>query len=446
VKNRTEAEKKRCLIIGPNCEEQPELREHSDKVRNIIEHAVKDDYKSQDAYRLPDPGPVFEAVLQRLLNDDLVVADLTGADPNVYFEVAIRHAVGKPIVSFYDRNYTGKELPSVLRGIGVVLPGADAYDTEEAIRAKVKETETQGYNPRFPVTEAFDQIVKERTVLEYGTPLDKLMTEFIQFAQGKLGGQLSAMDELVRDLRDSTRKPLHGIDEVFAHIYFMLKNTKPGGRLWFVGMTFGMGPPHRYRVRPTSAKKDVPESLPKTATKADDVAITIDRVLHGKWKDLPPFDEMILELHEMLGSVIEEAIDPVLVCLKHDKKVLMENFLSKLAKRTSYQTLLAQLDAVADEIMSLHNAVAKKAKGTKPIVYADSIPLQILIVEKNDPSPLAFGKKACVVFHVGTGNIETTLMEDGETGFYTELDSLVEMFQTMAESLWEAGQVGPAPQ
>jgi hypothetical protein len=95
---------------------------------------------------------------------------------------------------------------------------------------------------------------------------------------------------------------------------------------------------------------------------------------------------------------------------------------------------------VADEIMSLHEAVARKASGTKPITYVDSIPLQILIVEKGDPSPLAFGKKACVVFHVGTGNIETHVLEDGETGFYTEVDSLVDMFETMAESLWEAGQ------
>ncbi len=243
---------------------------------------------------------------------------------------------------------------------------------------------------------------------------EKVVAKFFDSVSDKINLQFAELQNLTRQLEDSMRKPLHGIDEVFAQLYSMLQNAREGGRLWFVGMTLGLGPPHKYRISKT----------PPTGLR------------------LQQSERRLQDEKSAESFSIEKAQDPVLVCLTNDRDVLKEKFLAKLAKRSSYSTLLPDMEKVVLEIMSLHHELAKKAPANRPIKYVDSIPLQILIVERGDSSPLAVAKKACVVFHVGTGNIETHVLEDGETGFYTEVDSVVEMFETMAESLWEAGQTG----
>ena len=45
------------------------------------------------------PGKSYNSVL----NADLVIADLTGHNPNVFYELAIRHLVGKPFIHMTDK-------------------------------------------------------------------------------------------------------------------------------------------------------------------------------------------------------------------------------------------------------------------------------------------------------------------------------------------------------
>ena len=50
------------------------------------------------ADKISDPGVIASQVIEHILNDDLVVADLTGYNANVLYELAIRHAVRKPVI------------------------------------------------------------------------------------------------------------------------------------------------------------------------------------------------------------------------------------------------------------------------------------------------------------------------------------------------------------
>ena len=42
---------------------------------------------------------ITSQVLQHVTEDALVVADLTGRNPNVFYELALRHAIRKPFCS-----------------------------------------------------------------------------------------------------------------------------------------------------------------------------------------------------------------------------------------------------------------------------------------------------------------------------------------------------------
>ncbi|MDQ3305226.1 MAG: hypothetical protein M3535_04470, partial [Actinomycetota bacterium] len=50
------------------------------------------------ADRISESGRITQQVIQHITDDDLVIADLTGSNPNVYYELALRHALSKPFV------------------------------------------------------------------------------------------------------------------------------------------------------------------------------------------------------------------------------------------------------------------------------------------------------------------------------------------------------------
>lgn len=44
------------------------------------------------------PGSISKDIIQKIVDDDLVIVNLTGQNPNVMYELALRHASNKPVV------------------------------------------------------------------------------------------------------------------------------------------------------------------------------------------------------------------------------------------------------------------------------------------------------------------------------------------------------------
>jgi hypothetical protein len=50
------------------------------------------------ADKITQPGMITKQVIEYLLKSRLVVADLSYHNPNVFYELAVRHATGKPVI------------------------------------------------------------------------------------------------------------------------------------------------------------------------------------------------------------------------------------------------------------------------------------------------------------------------------------------------------------
>jgi hypothetical protein len=102
-----EKKKKTCFIIAPIGDEGSNVRLRSDEVqRHLIEPAARDCGYDEiiRADNISEPGVITRQVIEHLLNDELVVADLADHNPNVFYELAIRHAVRKPVVLLIEKD------------------------------------------------------------------------------------------------------------------------------------------------------------------------------------------------------------------------------------------------------------------------------------------------------------------------------------------------------
>ena len=80
-------------------------------------------YRASDIYR---PGVILQDIIQGLAESNVIIAEITPANPNVFYELGYSHALNKPVILLAARD---TELPFDVGGYRVIF-------CEDAIRGK----------------------------------------------------------------------------------------------------------------------------------------------------------------------------------------------------------------------------------------------------------------------------------------------------------------------
>jgi nucleoside 2-deoxyribosyltransferase len=123
----------RVFIITPY---DPDGRRVQDAVRAALEEAGLKVVQHRDAFR---PGAELTLrVLDSIREADLIVADVSRQNPNVFYEMGFAHALRKPTILLFDIK-SGSKLPSDLDGLQyITYDPANFRGLAERVKAETR--------------------------------------------------------------------------------------------------------------------------------------------------------------------------------------------------------------------------------------------------------------------------------------------------------------------
>ena len=129
------SEKKKCFVITPIGEDGSETRRRADQIlRHVITPAAEAcGFETVRADQIAEPGLITTQIIQHIIDDPLVIADLTGSNPNVFYELAVRHAIRKPLVQIIQKN---EKIPFDVAGMRTIP--VDHKDLDSVQEAKIE--------------------------------------------------------------------------------------------------------------------------------------------------------------------------------------------------------------------------------------------------------------------------------------------------------------------
>lgn len=135
-----ENKNKRCFIITPIGDESSGIRRHIEGIIDaVIEPALGEKYEIIVAHRISEQGLITKQVITEIYNDELVIANITDRNPNVMYELAVRHTLGKPTIMIAEK---GTSLPSDIIMQRTIFYHNDAKGVLE-LREELKKAESK---------------------------------------------------------------------------------------------------------------------------------------------------------------------------------------------------------------------------------------------------------------------------------------------------------------
>jgi len=95
-----DSKEKRCFVICPIGERESAIRARSD---DLYEHLIRPlaeqaGYRAERVIDNDRPGDITTKIVGDIIEADIIVADITGHNPNVFYELAIAHAWNRPCI------------------------------------------------------------------------------------------------------------------------------------------------------------------------------------------------------------------------------------------------------------------------------------------------------------------------------------------------------------
>ncbi|MEH0844835.1 hypothetical protein V6U81_20845 [Micromonospora sp. CPCC 205711] len=172
--------RRECFVIAPIGPEGSEIRKRSDQIlkhviRPVVEPLGFDAIRGDEIERA---GLITSQVLDRIIQNDLVIADLTDQNANVFYELAVRHALRKPFVQLMAKD---QQLPFDVQGMRTILVDHTDLDSVHAAKEQLRR--------------AIDTVTRDADIV---TPMSVALT--LQDLRGSSSPHETGLSQLIETL------------------------------------------------------------------------------------------------------------------------------------------------------------------------------------------------------------------------------------------------------
>ncbi|MBI1354426.1 MAG: hypothetical protein GC160_08770 [Acidobacteria bacterium] len=140
---------RKCFVISPIGPDGSETRKNADKLLELILKPALEKYEFEVVRvdHIAKSGSITADIIELVQTAELCVADVTGGNPNVFYELGRRNETGKPCLQLARKDEVSIPFDvSVIRTIPYDYSSAEAaLDCVKSIRKFVDEFEKNGY-------------------------------------------------------------------------------------------------------------------------------------------------------------------------------------------------------------------------------------------------------------------------------------------------------------
>ncbi|MFC9790866.1 hypothetical protein [Rhodococcus sp. NPDC127528] len=205
---------KRCFIVCPIGPDGSDVRKRSNQIKtHIIDEALRHhSYTSVRADAIDKSGNISNQIVTELIEADLVIADLTGHNPNVFYELAIRHSFAKPYIQLMQ---VGQDIPFDVINYRTIF--VDHQDLDSAASARqqiidmigqIERDQREGKAVDTPVGQAVNLQTlgqssdpEQREIAQLSKSVDAMRVDLQQVVRGTRFTRPSFGDEQIQAMR-----------------------------------------------------------------------------------------------------------------------------------------------------------------------------------------------------------------------------------------------------
>ncbi|MBL4808479.1 MAG: hypothetical protein JKY43_00275 [Phycisphaerales bacterium] len=209
-----------CFVISPIGEEDSETRRRSNLVlKYIIRPAVEPlGYTAIRADEIDKPGLITSQVIQHIVDDKLVIADLTEQNPNVFYELAIRHALRLPYVQIIRK---ADRIPFDVAGTRTVQfdhTDLDSVDSAvKSIQEQIKSLEQNPEDLESPISVSIDLQRLRQSDDPEERSIGDILSAVSSVHQSVSKIELRMSENSSEDTLETLRHEMHRLRDIIRH-------------------------------------------------------------------------------------------------------------------------------------------------------------------------------------------------------------------------------------
>lgn len=130
---------KKCFVVSPIGQEGSEVRKRADQVFKYIISPVCEEagFEAIRVDKVNQADSITQTIIDYLVNSELVIADITGHNPNAFYEMGYRASTGRPMIHLKERN---ENIPFDIAGIRAFDYDLSDLDSVEEIKSRLIKT------------------------------------------------------------------------------------------------------------------------------------------------------------------------------------------------------------------------------------------------------------------------------------------------------------------